>query len=272
MPEAAQPRKPRRPPLEKTATAARDMHRADCREQGVQGFERQVYACLLTVERHTSMNALARAIGAPFLGALLLYCGAAQADITLTANLTNDQETAPVVPTTSTGAPRPESFGTAVFVIDDAMTSMSWTATIFNIDVTGAQSADVNDNLTLAHIHGPAAPGFNAPAIWGFFGTPFNETSPNDFALTPFASGVGGTFSGKWDLPEGNNTTFAAQVGNILAGLTYMNFHTVQFGAGEIRGQIQVVPEPETYLLMLAGLAGIGAMARRRRNASPAGV
>ena len=88
--------------------------------------------------------------------------------------------------------------------------------------------------------------------------------------MTPFATGVGGTVTGKWDLNEGNGIgrTFADQLGNILAGLTYMNFHTTQFGSGEIRGQILVVPEPETYLLMLAGLAGIGAIARRRRAAS----
>ncbi len=105
-------------------------------------------------------------------------------------------------------------------------------------------------------------------SIWGFIGSPFNDNSPNDVVFTPFLSGVGGTVSGKWDLTEGNNTTFAAQLGSILAGLTYMNFHTVQFGAGEVRGQILVVPEPETYLLMLAGLGCIGAIARRRRAAS----
>ena len=119
----------------------------------------------------------------------------------------------------------------------------------------------------MAHIHGPAAPGSNAGVIWGFIGTPFNDNNPMDVVVTPFASGVGGTVSSKWDLPEGQNTTFAAQVGNILAGLTYLNFHTVQFGGGEVRGQILVVPEPETYLLMLAGLAGLGAMVRRRRGA-----
>ena len=153
-------------------------------------------------------------------------------------------------------------------MIDDAITFMSWTATVFNIDFTGSQTDDINDNLTVAHIHGPAAPGASTGVIWGFIGSPFNDNSPNDVVMTPFASGVGGTVSGKWDLPEGNNTTFAAQVGNILAGLTYMNFHTVQFGSGEVRGQIQVVPEPETYLLMLAGLAGVGAMVRRRRRVS----
>ena len=215
------------------------------------------------------MNALARAFGAPILGTLLLCGGAAQADTTLTATLTNGQETSPVVPTLANGDPRPISFGNAVLVIDDAMTSMSFMATVFNIDFTGSQTADLNDNLTAAHIHGPAAPGASTGVIWGFIGSPFNDLSPTDTVVTPFASGVGGTVVSKWDLGEGNNTTFAAQLDNILAGLTYLNFHTVQFGSGEIRGQILVVPEPETYLLMLAGLAGVGAMVRRRRGAAP---
>ena len=211
------------------------------------------------------MTALAR-----MLGALLLFSGAAQASTLLTATLTNDQETSPVVPTLTTGAPRPISFGTAVFVINDAMTSMSFSATVNNIDFTGLQTADINDNLTVAHIHGRAAPGASTGVIWGFIGTPFNDTSPMDVVVAPFTTGVGGTVSSKWDLTEGNGAgkTFADQISNILAGLTYMNFHTVQFGSGEIRGQILVVPEPEIYLLMLAGLGCIGAIARRRRAAS----
>jgi len=212
------------------------------------------------------MTALARVFAA-----LLLLSGGAQAATTLTATLTNDQETATVVPTLTTGDPRPVSFGSAILVIDDAMTSMSFTATIYNIDFTGLQTADINDNLTVAHIHGPAAPGSNGGVIWGFIGTPFNDTSPMDVVVVPFASGVGGTVTSKWDLTEGQNTTFAAQLNNILAGLTYLNFHTTQFGSGEVRGQILVVPEPETYLLMLAGLAGIGAFARRRKALSQRG-
>ena len=98
---------------------------------------------------------------------------------------------------------------------------MTFTATIFNIDVNGTQTPnDANDNLVAAHIHaGPVVtPTLNGPVVWGFFGAPFNDNSPNDFTMTAFTTGVGGTFSGKWDLAEGNNTTLTAQLPNILAG------------------------------------------------------
>jgi hypothetical protein len=185
----------------------------------------------------------------------LLSAAGAHASILLTANLTNSQENPPTNPTTSGGAPRPASFGTASFVINDAMTSMTFMATIFNIDVTGSQTPDVNDNLGNAHIHAAAlvTPTTNAPVVWGFFGSPFNDNNPNDMTMTPFATGVGGTFSGKWDLPEGNGTTLTAQLPNILSGNSYINFHTTQFGGGEIRGAIQVVPEPATVWLLLGG-------------------
>src|SRR4051794_23809748 len=106
-----------------------------------------------------------------------LCVSAAQASVMLTANLTNSQENPPTVPTTSGGAARPASFGTATFFINDAMTSMTFTATIFNIDVTGSQTPlDANDNLLNAHIHAAAQilPNTNAPVVWGFFGAPFN--------------------------------------------------------------------------------------------------
>jgi hypothetical protein len=190
-------------------------------------------------------------------------CGsAAQASVLLTATLTNSSENPPTVPTTAAGAPRPASFGTASFFINDAMTSMTFTATIFNIDVTGSQTPDTNDNLVAAHIHAAptVTPTTNAGVVWGFFGAPFNDNAPNDFVFTPFATGVGGTFSGKWDLNEGNGTTLSAQLPNILTGHSYINFHTTQFGGGEIRGNIQVVPEPGTWLML-----GLGTMALVRR-------
>jgi uncharacterized protein (TIGR03118 family) len=153
-------------------------------------------------------------------------------------NLTNSQEVPPTNPTTTGGAARPASSGTARFQFNSAQTAMTFTATINNIDVTGSQTADTNDNLQNAHIHAGAsvAPGVNGPVVWGFFGNPFNDNNPNDQRVTPFTSGVGGTFSGKWDAPEGNGTTLAAQLDNLRNGRAYINFHTTQFAGGEIRG------------------------------------
>lgn len=205
--------------------------------------------------------------------ALTATSSLASAQTVLTANLTNGQEVPPTVPTLSTGPLRPASFGTATFTINAAMTEMSFVATIFNVDVTGAQTPDVNDNLTNAHIHVGALPGFNAPVRWGFFGSPQNNIDPSDGMFTPFASGVGGTFSGTWNATEGNGgTTFATNLPLILAGQAYINFHTVQFAGGEIRGQLTVVPEPATVLLTAAGIALLGLVQVRRRRNHDAGA
>jgi hypothetical protein len=167
-----------------------------------------------------------------------LLASAGMSPSNFVVNLTNSQENPPTNPTLSGGARRPASYGTATFSLNGAQTAMTFTATVNNLDFTGSQTADTNDNLTNAHIHaGPSvAPGVNGPVVWGFFGAPFNDNNPNDVVNTPAASGVGGTISGKWDTPEGNNTTLTAQLSNILAGRAYINFHTTQFGGGEIRG------------------------------------
>jgi hypothetical protein len=149
------------------------------------------------------------------------------------------------------------------------MTSLSFTADIFNIDVTGSQTTDPNDNLGAAHIHirPPTEP--NGGVVWGFFGAPFNDDNPNDAVVTPFATGVGGTFSGKWDAAEGNNTTLTAQLPNILdavvPGRAYINFHTMQFGGGEIRGNIFAVPEPAGFALAACGAVAAILVVRRKR-------
>jgi uncharacterized protein (TIGR03118 family) len=171
-------------------------------------------------------------------------------------NLTNSQEVPPTNPTVAGGAPRPNSFGTAHFTVNAGQTAVTMQATVNNIDFTGSQTADTNDNLTNAHIHAGAAvqPGVNGSVVWGFIGTPFNDNNPNDAVVTPFGSGVGGNVSAKWDAPEGNGTTLAAQLTNLLTGHAYVNFHTVQFGGGEIRGNF-----PNTQGLrdsLVAGLNG----------------
>ncbi|MGH7231033.1 MAG: CHRD domain-containing protein [Nitrospiraceae bacterium] len=200
---------------------------------------------------------------------MVLFAGTgAHADTILFANLTNAQENPPAIPTTSAGSPRPASFGTATFGLNDARTAMTFSSTVFNIDFTGAQTPDVNDNLTVAHIHaGPnVTPNTNGPVVWGFFGTPFNDNNPNDVVVNPFSTGVGGTISGKWDALEGNNTTLTAQLSNIQEGRSYINFHTTQFPGGEVRGAITVVPEPSALVLFGTGAVGLFGLDRLRRR------
>jgi uncharacterized protein (TIGR03118 family) len=192
-----------------------------------------------------------------YVDALLASAGLSPSQVRLfVVNLTNAQEVPAAVPTTTTGAARPASFGTARFQFNDAQTALTFSATITNIDVSGSQTADTNDDLIAAHIHAGAsvAPGVNGPVVWGFFGSPFNDNNPNDqvfFATPP----VGGSFSGKWDAPEGNGTTLAAQLDNLRNGRAYINFHTKQFTGGEIRGNFPAADSFRNQLV--AGLNGM---------------
>jgi hypothetical protein len=143
---------------------------------------------------------------------------------------------------------------------------LSFTTTIFNIDITGTQTPDTFDDLVAAYIHVGARPGTNAPFRWGFFGSPDatllavsdNDVNPDNVVVTPFACGVGGTFSSIWNLPERNDgTTLTTNLPDILlpgilAGNSYIDFHTVQFPGGEIRGQFQRVPDVASTAALLA--------------------
>ncbi len=77
---------------------------------------------------------------------------------------------------------------------------------------------------------------------------------------------MGGTISGKWDLPEGNSTTLTAQLPNILSGHSYINFHTTQFTGGEIRGALEVVSTPEPSTTAMFALAGLGLLVWRSKR------
>ena len=108
----------------------------------------------------------------------------------------------------------------------------------------------LSGNATAAHIHGPTptggAVGFleNAGAIINLGSGPWS----------PSALG-GGFFGGTFLLSPSQET-------DLLAGKYYVNVHTVLNPAGEIRGQLVVVPEASSALL---GLAGCGLLLRRRR-------
>ena len=202
-------------------------------------------------------------------------------NIPLRADLTNAAEPplGTVIPTAASGGPRPASFGTAIMHLtindqntadpaDDVPIQMTFNSVVNNIDFTGTQTPnEPNDNLTIAHIHASptVTPSTNGGVVWGFFGSPFNDNNPNNNVVTPFATGVGGTITGRWDPPEGNSTTLAAQLTHLRNVRAYVNFHTTQFGGGEVRGMIMAVPEPATMLLLVAGLAAVVAGRRASR-------
>lgn len=72
---------------------------------------------------------------------------------------------------------------------------------------------DLSGQATMAHFHGPAAPGSNAGVVvpWGV-----NLTSP---------------FTGTATLTD-------AQIADLEAGKWYTNVHSAKYPAGEIRGQM----------------------------------
>src|SRR5687768_18501288 len=93
---------------------------------------------------------------------VLFICATAGAQ-PLTAELTHNQEPTQGTFVTSTGGPRPLSFGTATFTLAPDNSFLTFTATINNIDVTGTQTPlDSNDNLVAAHIHAGTPKGENA--------------------------------------------------------------------------------------------------------------
>lgn len=59
----------------------------------------------------------------------------------------------------------------------------------------------------------------------------------------------------------------AALINGISNRMTYLNLHTSLNPGGEVRGVLDVVPEPGTTLLMTAGLGGLLLAWRRRRRA-----
>jgi hypothetical protein len=114
--------------------------------------------------------------------------------------------------------------------------------------------------VTAAHIHGPGAPGVAAGVLYNLVPA-FITTGGNAGTIT------GGNIS-LVDNANGSGFTVAQQLTQLNSGLWYVNIHTSpNFGGGEIRGQIVLVPEPSSaVLLILGGVCTVACLRRKSRE------
>jgi len=151
--------------------------------------------------------------GAAVAAALLVSVTPASAQVaTMTATLSGGEE----VPIVLTGA-----VGTAVVSVDVTNQELAVTLAIFNLP-TGS---------TAGHIH-ISPRGVSGPVVINF---PIPAGRTGDLPLT-FRVGAAAFVA----RPEIGIITMADAIQSIVGGNAYVNIHTTQFPAGEIRGQLSV--------------------------------
>ncbi|MCW5934412.1 MAG: CHRD domain-containing protein [Fimbriimonadia bacterium] len=119
-----------------------------------------------------------------------------------------------------------------------AMGTYNQATKVLHIEVT---STTFTSNIRAGHIH-HAAVGVNGPVIFPLThtGGARDWVSDNTFVLSD------------------------AQEALLLSGNYYVNLHTDNFPGGEIRTQLNPVPEPASLIALGAGLIGV-AIRRRKR-------
>lgn len=135
---------------------------------------------------------------------------------------------------------------------------------IFNMTLTGTTLNITGDFGGLsgtfrdAHIHAAALPGANAGVLYGLASQ-----------ITLSADLKSGTINATVQLVDNANNrgfTIEQQLTQLNEGRWYFNVHSSTFTGGEIRGQINPVPEPSSIALGLLGLGGLALWRARHRD------
>lgn len=177
--------------------------------------------------------------------------------------------------------------GVGDFVLTQVMgdpnaTTLSYAIQLTGIDLDGAQTPDILDNVAAVHLHdvtqcSPVSPqcqpGDTALTqhVLNIYGAP--RLDDGDLVVDPIA----GTLNGLWDVSD-TNLTFPPtrsiadpEILNLLfSGNIHFMLHTNGFPSGAIGGQLAIVPEPASALSAAVGMAvifGLGARRRPMRNA-----
>ena len=180
------------------------------------------------------MNLKSLSVLATALAAASLATPAYAITYVFSANLSGAAETPPVVTS---------AFGAAVVTFDDAALTVS-VQEVF---------AGLSSAATASHIH----------CCTTVAGT---GTVGVALGLTGFPAVQTGFYNNTFTLSA---ASFSSLLAGSLGGKAYVNVHDATYPGGEIRGWLAAapVPEPETYALLLSGLAVVGWVARRRKVA-----
>ncbi len=148
--------------------------------------------------------------------------------------------------------------------------SATWTLTGRILTMTGSFTG-LTGTTTMAHIHcctatpraGTVGVATTTPSFVGF---PLGVTSGVFTVILDLD--LASSYSAGFITANGGTATSAsvALLNGMNSGRSYLNIHSTAFPGGEIRGFIEVVPEPSTYALMGTGLLGLAVAGRRRRK------
>ena len=193
-----------------------------------------------------------------FAAAFAALSGVAKADpLVFTATL-NGQNERPT-PNSSPGT------GFAVVTVDGNIMTVS----VSFSGLVSTTSGGSPSGTTAAHIHccapatGAAGVATTLPTFPGFPSGVTSGTYTNTFDLTLASSYNPAFINANGGTVEGARLAFLS---GLQAGQTYFNIHSNAFPGGEIRGQLQPVPEPATLILLGTGLAGAAMRMRKKRK------